>query len=284
MLVSCPNCATQFAVPDKALGQKGRSLRCARCGEKWFQPPLDAAPELEQAPAPPPPPPTGEETLLDAGGTGGMLPGFDDFHLGDDDGGGAAEPAQDLSAQTVVAEKAERYGRGEPLPDAIGEKAPRRSAEPSRGGKAVVALWLIVVLLVLAGAAGYGVFAFQDRVVALWPPAAKYLEMAGLRREIVGAGLTFRNSSSERVVQNDKEMLVVRGIIANVTEQPRDVPLMRLALYDNQALVQDKVVRPPVDGLDPGATASFRIVLEQPHPLANRFEVTFTEPAPVAGQ
>lgn len=274
MLISCPNCETQFAVPETALGQKGRNLKCARCAHKWFQaPPRPAEPEFEPLPDFDAAPPT-TETAADAH----LLPGFENFSF---DGAPASGDSDSLAEETVVAPPPRT---AEPIPEALGAKAPRRTAEPAKGGGHATVLWVLLAALIILGGGAYAVFTFQDRVIAAWPDAARYLESLGLRREVVGAGLTFRNSSSERLIQGEKELLVVRGVIANVTEQTRDVPLMRLALYDNQTLVQDKVARPPVDGLDPGGTAAFRVVLEQPHPMATRFEVTFTEPAPVPAQ
>lgn len=261
MLISCPNCATQFAVPEAALGTKGRTLKCARCAHTWFQPP--------------PPPPEPELEPQEAAAESRGLPGFENFSV---DETADATPPQD-AAETREAGRDLEDGEAarEPIPAAL---TARRGDEAAAKGRGAGVLWTVLALLIVLGAALYGVYAFQDRLVALWPPLGDYLEKAGLRRELVGAGLAFRNSNSERVVQGDKEVLIVRGVIANLTDQPRDVPMMRLALFDNETLVQDKVVRPPADGLDPGATTSFRISLEQPHPMATRFEVTFVAQLP----
>lgn len=271
MLISCPNCETQFAVPESALGPKGRTLKCARCGHKWFQAP---------------PPPEAEPESAAEEEAGGMLPGFENFAFGDAAATEAAAAPPDLpapapapprSAAEIVDFDLDEAPRREPIPEALKGDSARRGGEPPRRGRGAALLWTVALLLLLVGGGGFAAFVFQERLVALWPGLAEPLRELGLRREVVGAGLAFRNSSSERLVQGEKEVLVVRGIIANVTEEPRDVPSLRLALYDNETLVQDKLVRPPVDGLDPGATSSFRIVLDQPHPMATRFEVTFVD-------
>ncbi|HCR85950.1 MAG TPA: hypothetical protein DIV86_04660, partial [Alphaproteobacteria bacterium] len=41
MLISCPNCKTSFALPAKALGINGRTLKCSKCSHTWFQEPTN---------------------------------------------------------------------------------------------------------------------------------------------------------------------------------------------------------------------------------------------------
>ena len=57
MIVTCPACAVRYVVDPRALGAKGRTVRCARCAHTWFE---DAPPPSEEKPAarsavPPPP-------------------------------------------------------------------------------------------------------------------------------------------------------------------------------------------------------------------------------------
>jgi predicted Zn finger-like uncharacterized protein len=66
MILECPECHTRYLVPDTAIGEEGRTVRCANCKHSWFQegaPVLDLVARAETIPAaaaapvaaPPPP-------------------------------------------------------------------------------------------------------------------------------------------------------------------------------------------------------------------------------------
>lgn len=290
MLISCPNCTTNFSVPDKALLPSGRTLKCAKCGHKWFQtagqprdqfgldessfpPPPRPRPEPEPRPMFAAPEPEHDEPPLRAPASASRT--FDNMDMDLDE-----PPLPDFGPRS-------RGDMPPPSadidPDSAPQPIPEVFTQQSSGKKGTGFLWLLLVLLLL-GAGGGAAYYFQDKVVGLYPPAHDLLTQAGLRHERPGAGLELRNAGTpERFVQNDTEVLIVRGIIANVSDRERPVPTMKLVLLDrDKAVVQEKQAQPPVTALDPGGTAGFRIILERPDPNAVEVNVLFVDPREAA--
>lgn len=174
------------------------------------------------------------------------------------------------------------FGDSEPIPEVFTRAGAQAQAQ--QGGKSKLFGGLIVmlaVILVVGGLAG-GAYFLREKIVEIVPEAAAIYEAVGIQAEALGSGFKFRNVTSERVNENNVEMLVVRGVIANISDQTRDLPLVKLSLYDSANLVvQEKVAPPPERTLAPNETTGFKINVESPPAAARRFEVTF---APRPGQ
>lgn len=284
MLVSCPNCATNFSVPDKALQPSGRTVKCAKCGHKWFQSASPAGNDLglDEGSFPPPPRP---DPVFDA------PPQFDEPF--------AAAPETEADKRRRAEASLDLDLDEPPIPDFGPKPKPEQPAvsdldldldsppEPipevftqqPASHKGTAALWVLLGLLLL-GAAGGSLYYFQEKLVGVWPGAHDVLTSVGLRHERPGAGLELRPAGTpERFVQNETEALMVRGIIANVSDRERPVPTMKLVLLDrDKSVVQEKLSAPPVTSLDPGGTAGFRIVVDRPDPNAVEVNVLFVDP------
>ena len=40
MILTCPNCETQYFADDSTIGESGRTVKCAACGHSWFVAPI----------------------------------------------------------------------------------------------------------------------------------------------------------------------------------------------------------------------------------------------------
>jgi hypothetical protein len=223
--------------------------------------------------------------------------GGNSFGLGSDNASFGFGPSSQAEGEGESGRKNELDGDEDPFahiadllrnstPDTIPDVfiAPK-PPKPVRRRKGAAALLLLFIIILLC-AAGVGLYVFQDRVIDEYPDAADYYEQIGLRNKVVGAGLAFRNTKAERLVQDQSEVLIVRGVIANTTDQPREIPLLRLALTNAaKESLQEKIISPPQTALEPHGTVGFRITLDQPNPNASNFDVSFVPAKPaVPGQ
>ena len=53
MILTCPSCTTRYLVDANALAPRGRTVRCAKCGETWHQDPPADMPLTLETPLPP---------------------------------------------------------------------------------------------------------------------------------------------------------------------------------------------------------------------------------------
>ena len=136
---------------------------------------------------------------------------------------------------------------------------------------------LAAVLVVLLGIIGTAIF-LKDMVIEFVPATEGIYSMIGLGDDSLGAGLSINDVKSTRESISGKDVLVVRGVIANVSDRERPVPLLELRLSDlDGKLVQSADTAPLKKQLAAGDQIGFKIQVEDPSPLARRLEVTFIE-------
>lgn len=321
MIVNCPNCTARFSLPDGALGSTGRKMKCSQCGHKWHQMPVDdatddmAAPMHADAPAParrPAPVGAGADVPLEMepGSASpprrAAMPDGGDIPMESGLGPSSDDDTTDLDALADMLEQGGGFGSaGDDGDDSGGTNrgssdldslinaedpddipsmfaSPEDDDDDTGGRKGGRWLKVAVVLLLVLGGLGAGAWFGRMQVVAWVPQAQGLYAMVGLPVQTLGAGLRFQNVAGERVVEDGVDTLIVRGFIANVGGEDREVPHLKLTLYDAQdAPVQSMVSRPPQPTVGADGSAGFRLTLENPPATARRFEVDWTyDPAP----
>jgi hypothetical protein len=192
----------------------------------------------------------------------------------------AEEPTEDAGDKVRAILRGRGEGQGEAAPDAPERDARVRAAflnrAPSRWqawmvpGAAAAAVLLLFGILILA----------RESIVRVLPGTATMYSALGFAGAgAVGAGLEFRDVTSRREWAGTDEVLIVRGVIANVSKDNVAVPPVRVALYDiDEYEVQSMTVPNAVNELGSGNTISFEARIPNPALKAQRIRVTFQAP------
>ncbi|WP_425407500.1 MJ0042-type zinc finger domain-containing protein [Hwanghaeella sp.] len=285
MILVCPNCSSRFKVKAEALGDAGRTVRCAKCGNKWHagqedlidpedlkslsaatkggtQAPAKKA-AAKKAAAQKPAPAAAEETAPPPDQP------EDDFPEPDTDASGAPDD-DDLGAPPPPPPMMD--GPEPPPIPSEADFAPR-STVPMRRKSPLIA-WIVLFVIVIAiGAAGYS---FQKQIVHLYPPAMKIYHALGIQVDLLGHGLELPEPEAEAVIDGDKRRLVIKGSLTNTTDETIVIPMLGGVLKDaTGGVLHEWVFEADKPEAFPGETISYESAVEDPPRGATSLEVTF---------
>jgi predicted Zn finger-like uncharacterized protein len=211
MRVSCPNCQTEYDVPDAALAGRQRKLRCAQCSTQFMAGPLAEPGDFTQAPPAPssqfvPAPPAAPMSAAPMP----AAPPFTPPPLAQDDWPRPADTPDDRQAASapddvrILAEAPTQkpYIPPQLRPVEIDPQEARQIADresfaallessrqagaqepeeiiPTRGCR-IFGPWQIsiIVLLLLIGL----IFIERSLIMQLWPPSIRLFEALGLAK------------------------------------------------------------------------------------------------------
>jgi predicted Zn finger-like uncharacterized protein len=218
MIATCPACATRYVVDPAALGLAGRTVRCARCAETWFQAaPPDARPEPMAPPAPVVTP------ALSSGAPSAIR----------------AEPMPSFIGQ----------GSGD-MPKLPALRTPPRLVRPVHVGWAALAGFVAIFL--------GGLFLFHTEIGAAWPATQRLYNLVGLTAPGIDDWLKVRDAHSAYGTVDGKPAVTISGEIVNISPAPRPVPKLRISLLNAQnEIVASWLFRPGDAPLQPGGTLPF---------------------------
>jgi predicted Zn finger-like uncharacterized protein len=160
----------------------------------------------------------------------------------------------------------------EPRPIPPGSNLP---AFPPRRKPRGAGLGWAVLVLVAAAVLGGGLLA-RERIVQLWPPAAKLYSTLGVMPAPLAAGLKVRNVATKRTLEGGVQVLTVSGEVVNESKEVREVPTLQAVLSDARArAVQRWTFKTAEPKLLPGETAKFSTTLRNPSSEATDISIDF---------
>ena len=171
------------------------------------------------------------------------------------------------------------FAEPEPVPDVA--MAPTMQPPGRRFPK--IFRWLFFVVGVPSMIAGF--ILARDLVVHLWPGTAAVYETIGISAKRLGHGLDIREIRMERASEDGTDLLVVRGIVVNVSGSPRDVPDIRLSLVDGAGEEVQSVSGPaPETRIGAGEATGFEFRMAEPPSAARNIRVGFQRPDDTVGR
>jgi predicted Zn finger-like uncharacterized protein len=244
MLIVCPNCATTYQVKAGALGDAGRTVRCASCKKTWFASAGSAVMEgAASAPA-----------ALAAAPAAGAPSAADDPAAGFDGGFGVetAEPIDDPAAAQEAAsalavmdapplapdDNADRAVAGKFDPgvaedvETIAARRARHAYSDRKQKRTLLQrLFSVPMLIVVLAAILLGALNWRVVMVRHFPQTGSLFAMLGMPVNL--RGLSFMDVKSRSEIVDGASVLVIEGTIANLTPQTLEVPRLRFGLRNS---------------------------------------------------
>ena len=189
------------------------------------------------------------------------------------------EPIADIASEDANDEEVEEIDP-EDIPDPEPFQAASFDAEPDaeeKKGSGIVKIivWVLIVLLIIAGA-GAGAIYKRDMVVNLLPPANIVFELLGLRVPIPGDGLRMKSDSPISEERDGKKVTVIKGVITNVSNSSQRVPEILLQAIDGKGVVvQTQRVKPEKLTLTPGNFVKFVGIFKKLPKTAKRLDIAY---------
>jgi predicted Zn finger-like uncharacterized protein len=133
--------------------------------------------------------------------------------------------------------------------------------------------WAVVVAVIAAilGGAWY----FRNEAVGFYPPLEKAYRALGIPIERSSSGLVIREVASYETRFQGERTLVVEGVVANTTREPRLLPPVKATILGPQGALQEWPVQMGASRMRGGETMPFRSELREPLPGGERVTLSF---------
>jgi predicted Zn finger-like uncharacterized protein len=241
MILTCPSCRTRYQTDGAQFKPPGRNVRCAKCGQVWYQ----AAPEPDAVVEPEP-----------------VLPPVS-----------VPPPVQSMAAEIGASEHgALNFGAA----SAAEERVPGREVRMRSPGAmfAQTVGWLALILLI--GTIGWGTIKYRETIASLWPQSASLYSVLGLPVNVRGIKLT--NVAYKQEYEDGQPVLSVTGMVVNVSKSDQAIPEIRVVLLDDaKHELYHWTFDAGIQTLKPGGESPFMTRLSSPPAEARNLNVRFVE-------
>jgi predicted Zn finger-like uncharacterized protein len=168
-------------------------------------------------------------------------------------------------------------------PPGFSRRAATKKKAPAKRNNRLPQIWVRILssmVLTIAGATVAGLLAgslfAREAVVRRFPDLAGLYGIIGL--EVNLRGLAFLDVRTFRELDGSTPVLVVDGVIENVSDSDRPVPRLRFGLRSTSGReVYAWTMEPAVQTLEPGGRTNFRSRLPAPPEAATDVQVRFTD-------
>jgi predicted Zn finger-like uncharacterized protein len=240
MLIVCPTCTTAYQIKLAALGEAGRTVRCASCKNTWFATPDSAIMEAETALVPvaaaaasraaasaaPPPPPAKDDFADDDAAANFAV---QTFSPADETSDAPVIDAPSIAPHDHEGETA-KFEPGEPenIETIAARRARQKYSERKQKRGVLRRIASLPVLITVLLLTVLGALQWRVALVRQFPQTASLFAMIGMPVNL--RGLTFMDVKSRGEFVDGAMVLVVEGTIVNLTPKALEVPRLRLAL------------------------------------------------------
>lgn len=239
MILTCTACATRYSVDGATFPPAGRQVRCAKCGNVWFQPgPADEPAAGEAVP-----------------------------------GAAAAAPAPTRIPERI-AESSPESARPR---DFVARRAPKdeREAMGWRSRLVVVAGWAALIAVVVL--IGLSAVRYRQEISTIWPQSAGVYNRLGMKVNV--RGIDFVKVDYHRESEDGQVVLAVTGRIINNGNRELPVPqsVMVILTDAGNREIYHWPFTPSAQTLKPGQSVPFLTRLSSPPAAARHLEVRFAK-------
>ena len=266
-------------MPDGAIPEAGRKLRCSQCKHQWHQLPVTDEPSAE-AVSPSPEPeedaPAASEDLPEE------TPEADDIgspeEEADFEAADGEDDTTDFSSFGIGDESSDDDFDAPPIrrrPAIGGSKEPKKKRRSLIIG-AIVAVLLLAVPGTLIGA--------RAPLVAALPAMSPLFDAIGLHVPVTGEFLVIQNVGAWRKLKGDVEVMLIEGEILNDSDKLQTIPVLSSTLEDAAGNVLISAPYTPEETtLLPNDVAKFKFEIPKPDPRATQVTITFSDEARQGG-